>query len=54
MGLKYVRKVFYVWCRIENHNDKAKCNTKNRTCEKIKKHLIIGPKNFHNALNLSL
>lgn len=47
MGKEYVRKIFAVKYKVENYDNKIKYKAKNKSCGKIKKHLIVSLKKYN-------
>lgn len=47
VGLNYVREIFGIKYEIKKYDNKTKCKTKNKSCGRIKRHLIIGLKEYN-------
>lgn len=53
MGSEYVRVVSGIEYKIKNYNDKIKYENKDRSCGKIKRHLIVDLEKYNIQLNFS-
>lgn len=47
LGLEFVKEISRIRYNMENYDNKVKCKAEDRSCEKIKKHLIVSPEKYN-------